>query len=151
MDIGTGHIEVPNDKAKFGLPLRNRRTLHHTACPLWEGAASRIPQFTMPSGQKIFSFVQVFSCCPSAFSSSLLSSEVLCLRRAFLDLLAFFFLLISSFSAVLLSGPFSASSSLSASSRRAMDRFWDRERVACDFTTMPVGKCFSCTADDVLF
>lgn len=71
--------------------------------------------------------------------------------RAFFILLAFFFLFISVLSAVLLAGPFSTSSNLSASKRRAMERFWDRDRVAWDLTTTPVGRCFSWTADDVLF
>ena len=70
---------------------------------------------------------------------------------AFLLLLAFFLLLISAFSAVLLSGPFSASSIFSPRSRRAFFRFWDRERVAWHLTTMPVVRCFSWTAEDVLF
>lgn len=74
-----------------------------------------------------------------------------CFLRAFFILLAFFFLFISVLSAVLLSDPFSTSSSLSASKRRAMERFCDRDRVACDLTTMPVGRCFSWTADEVLF
>ena len=70
---------------------------------------------------------------------------------AFLDELAFFFFLISALMATRLCGPLSASSSLSASNRLAIVRFWDRDLVAWDLTTVPVGRCLSWTADEVLF
>ena len=87
----------------------------------------------------------------SSSSPSVPSCEALYFRLAFLLLLAFFFLLISVFNAVLLSDPFSAASTFSASRRLAIFRFCDRDLVACDLITMPVGRCFSWTADDDLF
>jgi hypothetical protein len=53
--------------------------------------------------------------------------------------------------AVRLSDPRVSSSSRAASSSRAMVRFWLRERVAWDLTTMPVGMWRSWTAELVLF
>lgn len=84
-------------------------------------------------------------------SSTTPPSDTLCFRLAFLLLLAFFFFLTSAFNAVLLSGPFSAASIFSASRFRAILRFCVRDLVAWDFMTVPVGRCFSCTAEEVLF
>lgn len=84
-------------------------------------------------------------------SPSFPSCEDLCFRLAFLLLLAFFFLLMSAFNAVLLSGPFSAVSIFSASRRLAIFLFCDRDLVACDLIVVPVGTCFNWTADEVLF
>ena len=89
---------------------------------------------------------------PSSSSwSSFSSCRALYFLFAFLLLLAFFLLLIPAFNATLLSGPFSASSIFSAIIRLAILRFCDRDRVACDFMTVPVGMCLSWTADEVLF
>jgi hypothetical protein len=67
----------------------------------------------------------------------------------FFAALALFFRLTSPTIADRLCSPF-MSSSLAASSCRAMLRFCDRDRVAWHFTTMPVGTCFNCTAELVL-
>src|SRR5690554_735782 len=47
--------------------------------------------------------------------------------------------------------PLRSSSRRWARMLRAMARFWERERVAWDLTTMPVGRCFNWTAEFVLF
>lgn len=69
---------------------------------------------------------------------------------AFFSLLFFRLLFSPLITAVLLSSPFSRSSSFSAKSLRASLRFCSRERVACDLTTIPVGIWRSCTAEFVL-
>lgn len=67
------------------------------------------------------------------------SSSFLYFLRLFFIELAFFFLALSIFLAARESSPFSNSSIFSAKMRRAMLWFWDRDRVACDLTTIPVG------------
>lgn len=84
-------------------------------------------------------------------SFSVPSCNTLYFLLDFLLLLAFFLLLMPVFNAFLLSGPFSASSIFSPKRRRAVFRFCSRERVAWHLTTMPVGMCFSWTAEEVLF
>jgi hypothetical protein len=64
--------------------------------------------------------------------------------------LAFFLRLTSRFTSTRLSAPFSATSNFSASSLLAIFRFWLLLRVAWLFTTIPVGRCVSWTAEDVL-
>lgn len=71
--------------------------------------------------------------------------------RLFFTLLAFFFRARSALIAARLWSPFSNCSTLSARSCRAIFSFWERERVACDFTTRPVGLWMSWTAELVLF
>jgi hypothetical protein len=73
------------------------------------------------------------------------------LRLAFLARLSARFFFTSDTMAVRDCGPFVSSSSLAASRSRAILRFCVRERVAWDLTTMPVGMCFSWTAELVLF
>ena len=72
-------------------------------------------------------------------------------RRLFLVALALFFSLTCAIIALRLASPFRRSSILWARSSRAILRFWVRERVACDLTTMPVGRWMSWTAELVLF
>lgn len=90
----------------------------------------------------------VSSAAPSFFPSS---SSCLYFRRFFLSALAAFFLLMLATCAVRLWSPLKCSSIRWARISRAILRFWSRERVACDLTTMPVGMCFSWTAEFVLF
>ena len=102
------------------------------------------------------------SCCCWPWPSSVLivsswsSSAWLAFSRsryfllAFLLLLAFFFFPLSAFRAARLSSPMTKSSILSANMRRAILRFWVLERVSWHFITIPVGRCFSCTAEEVL-
>lgn len=84
-------------------------------------------------------------------AAALPSSSALYFLFAFFVRLAFFFLFTSAFTATRLPLPFSISSSFSASNCLATFRFCVRERVAWHLMTMPVGRCFSCTADEVLF
>src|SRR5690349_8538716 len=93
--------------------------------------------------------------------SSGLSSELTCsafssasfryFLRAFFPALSYRFFLTSPTIAVLLLFPLNISSSLAARSSLAVLRFWSRDRVAWHLTTMPVGMCFSWTAELVLF
>jgi len=69
----------------------------------------------------------------------------------FFTALLFLLLLVSPTTATRLSFPFSISSTLSASICLAIFRFCVRERVACTLRTSPVGMCFNCTAEEVLF
>ena len=73
------------------------------------------------------------------------------LRRLFLLLQAFFLRSISALIATRLSDPFSRYSTFSANTCRAIFRFWLLDRVSWHLTTMPVGLCFNCTAEEVLF
>lgn len=86
-------------------------------------------------------------CCTAAFSSS----NFLYLRRLFLAALSARFFLTVPTMAVRLSSPLYSSSSRAASRSRAVLRFCSRDRVAWHFMTMPVGRCLSWTAEEVLF
>lgn len=88
-----------------------------------------------------------FSAAAAAFSSS----SFLYFLRLFLAALSDFFFLTWPTIADRLWSPLWNSSTRWARSSRACFRFWSRERVACDFTTIPVGMCLSCTAEFVLF
>lgn len=88
------------------------------------------------------------SCVAALF---LASSKSLYFLLLFFTALLFLFCLVSPITATLLFGPFSLSSSLSASICLAILRFCVLERVACTLRTKPVGICFNCTAEEVLF
>lgn len=74
-----------------------------------------------------------------------------CFRLLFLVALAFLLDLMRAIIADRLFSPFSSSSSLSARCCLASLRFWSRDRVSWHLMTMPVGMCFSWTAELVLF
>lgn len=83
---------------------------------------------------------------PSSPSSPAASFSASCARyflRLFLAALALFLRFLSATAAERLASPLFRSSRRAARMFRAMARFWERERVAWDFTTMPVGMCFS--------
>ena len=97
------------------------------------------------------------SCLPSlsgslsSFAGSFALSNALYFRRLFLRLLAFFFDSSRAFIFFRLLSPSSASSSFSAKILRAILRFCERERVSWHLTTKPEARCFSWTAEFVLF
>lgn len=95
------------------------------------------------------------SCSASPLSvssaSALSSSSLRYFLLLFFAALAAFLRFTSPTIADRLWSPFWRSSSFCARSSRAILRFWDRDRVAWDLTTMPVGMCLSCTAELVLF
>lgn len=84
-------------------------------------------------------------------ASALSSSNLRYFLLLFFAALAAFLRFTSPTMADRLWSPFWRSSSFCARSSRAILRFWDRDRVAWDLTTMPVGMCLSCTAELVLF
>lgn len=101
-------------------------------------------------------------CCNSSSSTSssssscsfcffLSSSNARYFLRLFFALLAFFFRALSALIAARLWSPFSRASTFSAKISRAIFWFWERERVAWHFTTIPVGLWISWTAELVLF
>lgn len=65
--------------------------------------------------------------------------------------MARFLFFFSARAAARLESPLAISSRRAARRLRAIWRFWERERVAWDLTTIPVGICFSWTAELVLF
>lgn len=85
-------------------------------------------------------------CCP-CFASS----RALYFLLFFFIELAFLFFFNAFLIASRLCSPFSNASTFAARISFAIFWFWDRERVACDFTTMPVGLWMSWTAEFVLF
>lgn len=87
----------------------------------------------------------------SELASSAFSASFRYFLRAFFAALSYRFFLTSPIIAVLLLSPLNISSSLAARSSLAVLRFWSRERVAWHLTTVPVGMCFSWTAELVLF
>lgn len=87
----------------------------------------------------------------SAAAAAFSSSSLLYFLRLFLAALAALLRLTSPTMADRLWSPRYRSSTFCARISRAMLRFWLRERVACDLTTMPVGTCLSWTAELVLF
>lgn len=87
----------------------------------------------------------------SALATSSSSSSRLYFRRLFLAALSAFFFFIAPTMAERLWSPLMNSSTFCANISRASLRFWLRDRVAWDLTTMPVGMCLSCTAELVLF
>lgn len=88
-----------------------------------------------------------FSCCSAPAASF---NNLYFLLLFFAALSAFFFFTSPTIDDLLCS-PWSRSSTFWANSSRASLRFWLRDRVACDLTTMPVGICFNWTAEFVLF
>lgn len=98
------------------------------------------------SGISRLSSMMVAASAP-AFSSS----NCLYFRRLFLAALSAFFFFIAPTTAERLWSPLMCSSTRCARISRASLRFWLRDRVAWDLTTMPVGMCLSWTAELVLF
>lgn len=91
--------------------------------------------------------------CPSSsFSTSLPKSPLFpYFFLAFFSLPLLFLLSNSALKAVRLCSPISTCSNFSANNFLADFRFCARDRVAWHFTTIPVGRCLSCTAEEVLF
>ena len=107
-------------------------------------------------GTRASSFIHsgpLFSSCREGSSITALdfSSKRRYFRLLFLTALLFFLLFDSPTIAALLPSPFSSNSSFSANICLAIFRFCERDLVACTLRTRPVGMCFSCTADEVLF
>lgn len=134
--------------------------IYHLVCPRLQNLRPKISwhRFVIPAisgsshagGSSFFpKSLGLSAVCPSwaAFTSS----RALYFLLLFLAALLFRLIFTSRTTATLDSLPLVISSTFSASISLAIFRFCDLDLVAWTFNTRPVGRCFSCTAEAVLF
>lgn len=140
----------------YSCRLHGRRKWPHSGAPegLTAPGLGGSSSVVLPSS--LLGIASPGACSSSSSSSSssavsLPASRALYFLRLFFILLARFFIFLSATAASRLESPLAISSRRAARRLRAIWRFWARERVAWDLTTMPVGMCLSWTAELVLF